>query len=207
MVCWAGWTGSSDARTAYSITVIGLSTARDVAVRSAFAAFDLASIERGATAERQAVTANKDRIISDVRAYRDRVANSRASNRMRPLDPSLMRPGLLRSEMAQLHAENRARDRTNTLTDWGLTALHTWIATVDASGVLNANTTTTTKTASGATNPGTTGPAATRQHTTGRGAGRGTPPGMGTAAVDRHRGNPKASEPAIGGDAPSPDHV
>jgi hypothetical protein len=121
-----GWvTGSSDARTAYSITVIGLSTARDVAVRSAFAAFDLASIERGATAERQAVTANKDRIISDVRAYRDRVANSPASNRTWPLGPSIMRPGRLPSEMAQLQAENRARDRSNTLTEWGVTALRT----------------------------------------------------------------------------------
>jgi filamentous hemagglutinin len=68
-----------------------------------------------------------------------------------------MQPGLLPSEMAQLHAENRARDRSNTLAEWGVTALRSWIATVDASGVLNASTTTTTTAASGATGPGTTG--------------------------------------------------
>ena len=153
-----GWvTGSNDARTAYSITAIGLTTARDVAVRTAFAAFDVAAIERGAEAERLAATANKNRIISDVQAYRDEVANSPASNSTPPLDPSIMQPGLLPSEMAQLHAENRARDRSNTLTEWGVTALRTWIATVDTSGVLNTSTTTTTTAASGATGPATTG--------------------------------------------------
>ena len=166
-----GWvTGSSDARTAYSITAIGLTTARDVAVRTAFAAFDVAAIERGAEAERLAATANKNRIISDVQAYRDEVANSPASNSTPPLDPSIMQPGLLPSEMAQLHAENRARDRSNTLTEWGVTALRSWIATVDASGVLNASTTTTTtSTANGATGPGANGPSTTGPGTNGSG--------------------------------------
>jgi hypothetical protein len=127
-----GWVkGSSDARTAYSITVIGLSAGRDVAVRSAFAAFDVASIERGAEAERLGATANKDRIISGVQAYRDEVANSPASHSVPPLDPSIRQPGPLPSEMAQLHAENRARDRSNTLAEWGVTALRSWIASID----------------------------------------------------------------------------
>ena len=166
-----GWvTGSSDARTAYSITAIGLTTARDVAVRTAFAAFDVAAIERGAEAERLGATANRNRIISDVQAYRDEVANSPASNSTPPLDPSIMQPGLLPSEMAQLHAENRARDRSNTLAEWGVTALRTWIASVDASGVLNASTTTTTTTtANGANGPDSTGLGAAGPGTNGSG--------------------------------------
>jgi hypothetical protein len=109
-----GWvTGSSDPQTAYSITMIGLSTARDVAFRTAVAAFDVASLDRGAEAERLGATANQNRILSDVQAYRDEFAKSQASNRTPPM---VMTP-----EFEAVHAQNRLwgrRQSQDTLTSF-----------------------------------------------------------------------------------------
>ena len=71
-----GWlNGTSDARTAYNVTMIGLTAARGVAYRTALGAFDVADINRALDLSKGEKATNSARNLTNAQAERDAVVN------------------------------------------------------------------------------------------------------------------------------------